>query len=97
MPFLTDISVLNTNAIPASKLPYLWMVQGEFQSVVILLRYSVCLFLRGPTRRGATEFCLPLGQGFLMASVHQSAGNGHVGAVALPRLMLLSLGCAPSH
>lgn len=53
MPFLIDISVLNTNAIPASKLPYLWMVQGEFQSAVILLRYSVCLFL-SPTRLGAT-------------------------------------------
>lgn len=54
MPFLIDISVLNTNAIPASKLPYLLMVQGEFQSAVILLRYSVCLLLRGPTRHGAT-------------------------------------------
>lgn len=52
------ISVPNSHwglaAIPASKLPYPWVGQGEFQSVVFFLGCSVCLFLKGSTRHRAT-------------------------------------------
>lgn len=84
-------------AIPTSNLSCPWMVQSGFQSVVFLLGCSVRLFLKGSIRHKATTVLCALRSRFPAISVHLTMGNRHIDAVALPRLMLLTVRCAPGY